>query len=152
MSLDMESERLREIPMFRDLDAAKCKLVAMSSDRLDYSPGDLVFDQGGVSDSVYFMLRGKVRITRVQNDAEIELATISGTAVLGETGVICGRARSARITAVDDTIMLRTDANVFKELLHQVPQVAVALARELADRVDATSERLLMATLSANTS
>ena len=36
--------------------------------------------------------------------------------------------------------------NVFHELLYQVPQVTVALARELTNRVDATSERLLAIT------
>lgn len=146
MSLTMECEKLREIPMFRDLDDAKCKLVAMSSDRLDYLTGDTVFREDDPSDSIYFMLNGRVKVTKSRNDQKIDLAELSGGAVLGETGVICGRARSATITAVEETTMLRTDAHVFKELLHQVPQVAVALARELANRVDATSERLLAAT------
>lgn len=146
MSLEHETEQLREIPLFRDLDAAKCKLVAMSSDRLNYTAGDMVFAQGDSSDSVYFMLSGKIKVTKRRKDIEINLAELSGGAVLGETGVICGRSRSATITAIEDTTMLRTDAHVFKELLHQVPQVAVALAKELADRVDATSDRLLAAT------
>lgn len=146
MSLEIECEQLRDIPLFRDLDAAKCKLVAMSSDRLHYSVGDMVFAQGDPSDSVYFMLSGRIKVTRRRNDVAIDLAELSGGAVLGETGVICGRSRSATITAIEDSTMLRTDAHVFKELLHQVPQVAVALARELANRVDATSDRLLEAT------
>lgn len=146
MSLESESERLRDIPLFRDLEPAKCKLVAMSSDRLEYQTGDVVFAQGDPSDSVYFMLSGRIKVTRRRNDTEIELAELSGGAVLGETGVICGRSRSASITAIEDSTMLRTDAHVFKELLLQVPQVTLALARELALRVDATSDRLLAAT------
>ncbi len=146
MSLQIETEQLREIPLFRNLETSKCKLVAMSSDRLNYLPGDIVFSQGDPSDSVYFMLDGRIRVTREHGGREIELAELSGGAVLGETGVICGRPRSASISALEETTMLKTDANVFNELLHQVPEVAVALARELADRVDATSERLLIAT------
>jgi CRP-like cAMP-binding protein len=135
MNLVSECEKLREIPLFRDLDTAKCKLVAMSSDRLHYQAGDPVFEEGDSSDAVYFMLSGRIRISRELKGRSIDIAELTGGAVLGETGVICGRPRSAT--------MLRTDANVFHELLYQVPQVAVALARELADRVDATSERLL---------
>ncbi len=146
MSLEMECEQLRDIPLFRDLDAAKCKLVAMSSDRLHYTAGDMVFAQGDPSDSVYFMLVGRIKVTRRRKEIGIDLAEMSGGAVLGETGVICGRSRSATLTAIEDSTMLRTDAHVSKELLHQVPQVAVALARELANRVDATSDRLLAAT------
>ena len=146
MSLELETEQLRDIPLFRDLDAAKCKLVAMSSDRLNYTAGDMVFAQGDTSDSVYFMLSGRIKVTRRRKDIEIDLAEMSGGAVLGATGVICGRSRNATTTAIEDTTMLRTDAHVFKELLHQVPQVEVALARELADRVDATNDRLLAAT------
>ena len=143
MSLERECERLRDIPMFRDLDDAKCKLVAMSSDRLNYVPGDIVFHQDDPSDAVYFMLHGRIKVTKRRNEQDIEIAELDGGAVLGETGVICGRARSATITAIEESTMLRTDAHVFKELLQQVPQVAVALARELANRVDATSDRLL---------
>lgn len=146
MSLLSECEKLREIPLFRDLDQAKCKLVAMSSDRLYYVPGDMVFSQGDPPDAVYFMLNGRIRVTRHYRGRDIELAELTGGAVLGETGVICGRPRSASVVAVEETTMLRTDAEVFKELLQQVPQVTIALARELADRVDATSERLLAVT------
>ena len=64
MSLEIECEQLRDIPLFRDLDAAKCKLVAMSSDRLHYSVGDMVFAQGDPSDSVYFMLSGRRPLSR----------------------------------------------------------------------------------------
>ena len=143
MNLVSECEKLREIPLFRDLDTAKCKLVAMSSDRLHYQAGDPVFEEGDSSDAVYFMLSGRIRISRELKGRSIVIAELTGGAVLGETGVICGRPRSATVIAVEETTMLRTDANVFHELLYQVPQVAVALARELADRVDATSERLL---------
>jgi CRP-like cAMP-binding protein len=143
MSILSECERLRDIPLFRDLDTAKCKLVAMSSDRLHYQKGDVVFEEGDPSDAVYFMLSGRIRVYRDVEDRSVELAELAGGAVLGETGVICGRPRSASIVALEETTMLRTDANVFHELLYQVPQVTVALARELADRVDATSKRLL---------
>ena len=143
MSLLSECERLRDIPLFRDLETAKCKLVAMSSDRLHYQEGDAVFEQGDPSDAVYFMLSGRVRVSRELNGRRIDLAELTGGAVLGETGVICGRPRSASVIALEETTMLRTDANVFHELLYQVPQVTVALARELANRVDATSDRLL---------
>ena len=143
MSLDMETERLRDISLFHDLDTAKCKLIAMSSERLQYAAGDIVFKQGDPSDSVYFMLHGRIKITRRRKDVEIDVAELSGGAVLGETGVICGRSRSASVIAIEDSTILRTDAHVFKALLQQVPQVAIALARELAMRVDATSERLL---------
>ena len=146
MSLDAECMKLREIPMFQDLDDAKARLIAMSSDRLNYSTGDVVFRQGDPSDSVYFMLSGRIKVTRKWKEADIDIAELEGGAVLGETGVICGRARSATITAMKESTILRTDANVFKELLQQVPQVAIALARELANRVDATSELLLART------
>lgn len=146
MSLLSECEKLRDIPLFRDLDTAKCKLVAMSSDRLHYQAGDVVFEEGDVSDSVYFMLSGRIRVSRDLKGRRVDLAELTGGAVLGETGVICGRPRSASIVAIEETTMLRTDANVFHELLYQVPQVTVALARELANRVDATSERLLAIT------
>ena len=130
MCLLSECEKLRNIPLFRELDTAKCKLVAMSSDRLDYQKGHVVFEEGDPSDAVYFMLSGRIRLSRDLYGWPVDLAEIAGSAVLGETGVVCGRPRSSSAVAIAETTVLRTDANVFLELLYTLPSLARELVRE----------------------
>ena len=46
MSLNDEFECLRKVPMFANVDAARLKLLAFTSDRLVFAPGEAVFRQG----------------------------------------------------------------------------------------------------------
>ncbi|MEL6297704.1 MAG: cyclic nucleotide-binding domain-containing protein [Pseudomonadota bacterium] len=143
MSLVRECEMLECIPLFNNVDLSKRKLVAMSSDRMTFGPGEIVVREGDPSDAVYVMLAGAVRVVKQDDNRALELAQLRGGAVFGETGVVCGRKRSATIMAIEETEMLRIDARVFMELLEQVPQFALALTRELADRVETVNKRLL---------
>lgn len=142
MSLQNECEMLQCIPLFRDVDQANCKLVAMSSDRLVYQAGDTVFTQNDKSDAVFFILNGRVKIVRQDDTTATEIAELESGSILGETAVLCGKARNATAIATDETTLLRIEACVFSELLEHLPKVTLGLARELANRVDATNARL----------
>lgn len=148
MSLQNECDMLQCIPLFRDVDQANRKLVAMSSDRLVYQPGDTIFAEGEKSDAVYFVLTGRVKIIRQDAETAVEVAELADGSVLGETAVLCGKARNSSAVASAETLLLRIQANVFAELLEHLPQVTLGLARELADRVDATSTKLHAASAS----
>ncbi len=46
MTLHEEVEALRSIPLFAKIDASKLKLLAFTSERLNYEPGQNLFKQG----------------------------------------------------------------------------------------------------------
>lgn len=143
MSILAECGQLQSIPLFRSVDSAKLKLIAMSGEHLTYRSGDPVFLQGEHADAAYLMLSGSVRIVTDDGIRAIELAHIEQPAVIGETGVISGRQRSASVYASSETQMLRINGQVFIELLEQVPGVAIALVRELVDRLQRSNDKLL---------
>ncbi|MEO1719770.1 MAG: cyclic nucleotide-binding domain-containing protein [Pseudomonadota bacterium] len=146
MTLANECDQLQTIELFHGLDPSKCKLVAMSSDRLHYAAGDVICRQGDASDAVYFVLSGAVHIVKENEDRSVLLNTMRGGNVLGETGVIRGRGRTATIVAAEETVILKTDGRVFLELLETMPQMGLALARTLATRLNAAGRRVLDAT------
>ena len=149
MSLLAECDLLASIPLFRGIDLAKRKLVAMSSDRINFVAGDTVFNEGDVADAVFMMIQGQVKVIKENAEASIELAEIKGSALLGETGVILTRRRSATIVAIADCTMLRIEGQVFIDLLEQVPQITLALARELAERLERSNNQILARSLNA---
>ena len=51
MSLKEETDALKRIPLFANLDPAKLKLLAFMSQRLTYEPGHAVFSQGDDGDA-----------------------------------------------------------------------------------------------------
>ena len=143
MSIQAECELMQQLTMFRDVDETKRKLIAMSSEHVVFSPGDVVYEEGGAPDGVFLMLRGHVRVIQQTETTAMSVAELAGGTLLGEIGVLCGRPRTSTVIATERCEMLRLDAAVFLELLAQTPQVAVAVARELASRLDATNRRLL---------
>ncbi|MEL6621918.1 MAG: cyclic nucleotide-binding domain-containing protein, partial [Pseudomonadota bacterium] len=83
---------------------------------------------------------------REDGETSLELGVVEDGNVFGETGVICGRARSATVVAAVETTVLRTEREAFLELLQCKPLVSLALTRELAKRLDTVNGRLFEVT------
>jgi CRP-like cAMP-binding protein len=58
-------------------------------------------------------------------------------------GILSDTPRSATIMASQPTTALRIDRRVFLELLAQFPQMALAVMRELAKRLEQTNAKLV---------
>ena len=73
---------------------------------------------------------------------EIKVAELGQNALVGEMGILADNPRSATIVAAQPTTALRIDKRVFLELLAQFPQMALAVMRELATRLERTNAQL----------
>jgi CRP-like cAMP-binding protein len=143
LSNDVSS--LQRIPMFRDLDPAKLKLIALASQRANYRPGDLLLSQGDKADSVFVILEGKANIRRNDAGVDVQIAEVGSGAVVGEMGVVLDRPYSGTVIAETSVVALRIDKRTFLDLLAQVPQFSLAMIRELASRLVETSNNYVKA-------
>ena len=143
MTLESEVQSLRQVPMFRDVDPARLKLLAFTSDRVQFTDGQRFFAQGDASDAAYVVLDGEAEVLLEPAGGEaIRLAVLGRTALVGEMGILSDAPRSASVRALGPTTALRIDRRVFLELLGQFPQIAVAVMRELARRLEQTNQKL----------
>jgi CRP-like cAMP-binding protein len=140
MSLETECAILQAIPMFEGVDRAKLRLLAMSGDRIIYEAGDVVFRQGDKPDAVYVLLDGVVDVVR-EGEPRVRLAQLGGNAMFGETGVLCDEPRSATIEAAGPVTVIRVEKHTFNQVVRDVPQLALAIARELARRLETMNEQ-----------
>src|SRR5687768_12956777 len=60
MTLESDVGRLKNIKMFHKIDAARLKLIALMSERVQYIAGDRILRQGQKIGAVYFILSGEV--------------------------------------------------------------------------------------------
>jgi CRP/FNR family cyclic AMP-dependent transcriptional regulator len=149
MTIETEVQSLRQVSMFREIDPAKLKLLAFTSDRLSYDKGDVLFRQHEMSDSTYVIVEGKVEVWLEGLDAgreRIKVAELGAGAIVGEMGVLCDQPRSATIEAASHVVALKIGREVFFDMLRQFPQMSVAVMRDLARRLDATNAKLLAVT------
>ena len=75
MSLLKDVEVLRNIPLFAKIDPAKLKLLAFTSERLQYMSGDELFHQGDNGDAAYIILEGEADILVDTPKGAIKVAT-----------------------------------------------------------------------------
>jgi CRP-like cAMP-binding protein len=145
MTLDAEVQSLQQVPLFKGVDPARLKLLAFTSDRLRFAPGELFFQQGDPSDAAFVILDGAADVRLATPAGEITVAQLGRSALLGEMGILCEAPRSATVAAATPTTALRIDRRVFFELLNQFPQMSIAIMRELAHRLEQTNEQLVAA-------
>ena len=60
MTLQKEVELLRSVPLFAKIEPAKLKLLAFTSERLEFDPGGAV-PPGRPGDAAYIVLEGRGR-------------------------------------------------------------------------------------------
>lgn len=145
MTLETEVQSLRQVPMFREIDPARLKLLAFTSERVKFAEGQRFFSQGDAADAAYVILEGRADVLLRTPGGEIKVAELGSNAIVGEMGIIGDSPRSATIVAAEPATALRIDKRVFLELLAQFPQMALAVMRELAGRLERTNAQLAQA-------
>ena len=107
MTLDTEVQSLRQVPMFREIDPARLKLLAFTSERVQFAEGQRFFSQGDPSDAAYVILEGGASVLLTSPAGEIKIADLGRDALVGEMGILSETPRSASIVA-EVTMMRRS--------------------------------------------
>ncbi len=142
MSLQQEVDILRKIPMFANIDQAKLKLLAFTSERLSYAAGDVLFRQGDVGDAAFLIIRGQAEVSIDTKTGPLTVATLQDHDFVGEIAIICDIPRTATVIAKSDLEALRIDKELFFRLIGEFPEIAKEVMRELARRLELTNARL----------
>ena len=147
MSLKEETEALRRIPLFQNLDPAKLKLLAFMSQRLTFEHGQAVFAQGDAGDAAYIVLEGDAVVSIETPNARIDIAKLARNDIVGEIAILCDVPRTAHVTATGDKplVCLKIEKNDFIGMLNEFPNMAVEVMRELARRIVNTNQKLRQA-------
>jgi CRP-like cAMP-binding protein len=143
MSLNDEARALEAIPMFRDIQPARLKLLAFASARVDFDDGEALFRQGERSDSAFIILAGEAAVELETGAAPVRVGVLATHAVVGEMGVITGRPRSATVRAIGQVEALRISSDVFFDMAREFPSFAIAIMRDLAERLEKTNAQLI---------
>lgn len=142
MTLDTEVSSLRQVPLFREVEPSRLKLLAFTSERVHFEPGQRLFAQGDEADAAYLILDGSAEVCIEGAQGPFRLAVLGVNALVGEMGILADQPRSATVTAEAATVALRIDRDVFLELLAQFPKLGIAVMRELALRLEQSNRAL----------
>ena len=135
---------LAKSPLLAELDPTALMFLVRLGRRHIFKAGEVLMHQGEPSNSIFFLLDGKVRAerTRRTDDQPMRLADLEAGAVVGEMGVMIDIPRSATVTALVPTETLELDAPNFERLAKAYPILHRVIARLLSERLRATESRV----------
>ncbi len=140
-------DALAKIQLFHEIHPAGIERLAAICAEESYRVGDVIFREGEVGDKLYFILDGKVRISReVSGMGEEALAVLGPGAAFGEMSLIDDFPRSAdaRVhercrllvltkSALEDLLFL--DKDLAYEILWNFVKILSARLRETNDKM-----------------
>jgi len=129
--------------------------VAPEGEHREYKKRTAVFSQGDPADSVFYILKGKVKLTVVSKEGKEAIVALLDTGSFFGEGCLAGQPRRmASATAVSDCLLLSVAKKALIRLLQEQPEfselfVRFLLARniryeeDLVDQLFNSSERRL---------
>ena len=145
MSLSEDVELLRKVPIFSNVELAKLKLLAFTSERACFDEGQEVFHQGDAGDAAYVIIEGIAEVLADTPSGPIKILELGPHAFLGEIAIICDVPRTATIIAKSELHTLRISKDLFFRLIEEFPQMATEIMRVLAERLENTTQELTQA-------
>lgn len=129
--------RVCELSLFRHLDdAAKAGLAARFA-KLGIERGRALVEEGDASGAMYVVLSGRFSVTR--RDREHPIGEIGAGEPIGEIGFLTGSPRTATVTALRDSIVLKLDREHLDALAESDPRIWRAICADLAGRLATTT-------------
>ena len=142
MILKDEVRILQQVPLFARMEPAKLKLLAFTSDRVNFSADEVLFRQGDAGDAAYLILNGTADVLVESPNGPIKVAKIERNSIVGEISILCDAARNATVKAQTPIEALRIRKEQFLKLLMDFPEVTIEVMRVLADRLSQTTAAL----------
>jgi CRP-like cAMP-binding protein len=143
MNLNEEVELLKGVPILSKIEPAKLKLIAFTSERMNYAEGQELCHQGEQGDAMYVILGGVAEVLIDGKDGgQISVAEMRKNDFFGEIAILLDVPRTATIKAKTPVSTLKITKEMFYRLVAEFPQLAIEVMRELAHRVDDTNQKL----------
>jgi CRP/FNR family transcriptional regulator, cyclic AMP receptor protein len=127
---------LRDIPFFAALDAHALADVARRMQQRDYRPGEHIIFEGERPSGLFFVLRGRVRLSRTAPDGrEQVLAMIAAGEHFDAVPLFDERPNPATARAMSPVRCLMLPRDALLGLIHRHPELALAALREMAEQL-----------------
>ena len=135
ISLNDEVMLLRQVTYFGRIDACKLKLLAFTSSRVCYEPGQTIFHQGDASEAAYVVLRGTADIVATAPGGEMIIGEASAGTMIGEMCLVSDAPRVSTVRATSVLELLRIPRDSFLRLIADNPRMSFEFSRALAETI-----------------
>jgi CRP/FNR family transcriptional regulator len=128
-------------PLLEGLSAADADVLRQHVRTLSMHRGERLFAEGDIGDQVYFVIEGKVKLTRAAPDGRENMISVHGPGdMFGELAMFDPTYRTASATVVTDARLVMLAHDDLRKSLDTRPAVAMHLLKALAQRLRRITE------------
>jgi CRP-like cAMP-binding protein len=122
---------LQSVDVFSDVPTEQLSYLAAIAEEVTYLKGETIYELGEVSDSLFLVLDGQVRLHR---DGE-EITVAGKNEAFGTWALFDEEQRVATATAAEDARLLRIDRDDFLELLSDHTEITQGVFKNIVGRL-----------------
>lgn len=131
------------VPIFDKLNEDEKKEIAYISNSKRYDKGETIYNQGDVSQDLYIVHKGKVKISRFSKEGKEQvLRTLEPGSFMGELSLFLEDEHADFATVLEETEICHLDGSQFKALLMSMPSISLKLLKEISKRLEDTEDTL----------
>jgi CRP/FNR family cyclic AMP-dependent transcriptional regulator len=132
----MDTRLVKRVPLFSQLDEDDLEKIRNLCVTLHYVKDQIILIEEEEGNTLFLIQKGRVKVSRISDDGrEVILSILEPGDFFGELSLIDGKARSASVTAIEDSEALVLRRGDFLGLLEDYPQISISLMKELAARI-----------------
>jgi CRP-like cAMP-binding protein len=134
-------ERIAHVEVMQHIPEAEKKVLAKFLTPLYAKPGDILCHEGDLGDYFYMIVSGEAEVTRT---GKFLRRLVPGD-IFGEMSLLTGEPRSATVMAQTSMELYQLDRDNFGQALNSSPYLALALSRNLARRLQSSTDSRVVA-------
>ena len=143
MAMLSNVDLIRRVPLFAQLSAQQMDKLAAGVIKKRYRRGEIIVEQGKVSNSLFIILNGRARVLMTDRQGrEVILATLREADYLGEMSLIDSQSHSATVAAeiMTDVLILRREN--FMQCLEESTTMAMSVIHGLVQRLRSADRKI----------
>ncbi len=138
---------VRQRPFLDQLQPSTVAWLESHADARSLRPGDVLFSEGNAPLGLFLIKGGLLRIERLASSGQRQVLTLAGRGdTIGEMALLDGSPRSATAVAMQRSNLLFIDKRDIDYALQAFPDIPLAIARCLADRLKALTDQFVEVT------
>jgi CRP-like cAMP-binding protein len=122
---------LHGVGIFADVPGRTLAALAQRASELEVAAGTLVIEAGAVEEHLYAVVRGRLRV----HHGARTVTELGPGSTVGELAALVPEPRTASVTALEATLLLRIDRSLLEELLADRPALARGIIGALVSMV-----------------
>ncbi|MCA9895606.1 MAG: cyclic nucleotide-binding domain-containing protein [Anaerolineae bacterium] len=145
------TDLLKKVPLFADLQDDMYPILAEMGQHLSLAAGAVICNEGDISDSLYVILTGRVRVYKMGSQGnDIELSILEATDFFGEMSILDSKPRSASVLCLTDCELFILNKAAFTRLMldERSQRVIFPIFSTLVSRIRDTTTKFFEGELS----